>query len=268
MFTARLSEGIDYRERPGPGPALVLSHGIGSNADSFAGLLPRLPADWRIVAWNMPGYGASAPLGQDWPVAADYARALAGLLDRLGLDRVLLAGHSLGTLVGAALAAERPDRVARLLLAAPALGYGTAPGAALDAPVQARIDDLAHLGSAGFARARAARLVFEPEANLGLVAAVEAGMSQIRSPGYNQATRMLASGRLIEDAARLAVPTDVIVGAEDVVTPPANARRLHAVLPAAVRGTLTEVPAVGHALYHQAPAAFAAALAALTQPVG
>jgi pimeloyl-ACP methyl ester carboxylesterase len=268
MFTPHDSEGIDYRERPGTGPALVLSHGIGSNADSFAGLVPRLPADWRIVAWNMPGYGASVPLGQDWPLAADYARALGGLLDRLGLDRVLLAGHSLGTLVGAAFAAEHPARVARLLLAAPALGYGTPPGAALDAPVQARIDDLARLGAAGFASARAARLVFEPEANPGLVAAVEAGMRQVRRPGYDQATRMLASGRLLDDAARLAVPTDVIVGAEDVVTPPENARRLHATLPAAVRGTLTQVPAAGHALYHQAPAAFAAALAALTQTVG
>jgi pimeloyl-ACP methyl ester carboxylesterase len=267
MFTPRTSEGIDYRERPGTGPALVLLHGIGSNADSFAGLLPRLPADWRVLAWNMPGYGASPPLAEQWPLAADYARALAGLLDRLGLDRVLLAGHSLGALVGAAFAAERAGRVARLLLASPALGYGTAPGAALDAPVQARIDDLARLGPAGFARARAARLVFEPQANPDLVAAVEAGMSRVRSPGYDQATRMLASGRLLEDAARLAVPTDVIVGAEDVVTPPENARRLHAALPAGVRGTLTEVPAAGHALYHQAPAAFAAALA-LTQTVG
>ena len=77
MFTPHVSEGIDYRDRPGTGPVLVLSHGIGSNADSFAALMPRLPADWRVVAWNMPGYGGSEPLAADWPLAADYAAQLA-----------------------------------------------------------------------------------------------------------------------------------------------------------------------------------------------
>ena len=92
--------------------------------------------------------------------------------------------------------------------------------------------------------------------------AVEAGMAKVRGPGYDQAARMLASGRLLEDAARLAVPTDVVVGAEDVVTPPEGARAVHAAIPAAVRGALTEVPDAGHALYTQAPLAFAQAMVA------
>jgi pimeloyl-ACP methyl ester carboxylesterase len=267
MFTARTSAGIDYRERPGAGPALVLLHGIGSNADSFAGLVPLLPKSWRVIAWNAPGYGASAPLAKDWPVAADYARALAAFLDRLGLDRVTLVGHSLGTLMGAAFAACRPGRIERLVLASPALGHGVAPGEPLSAPAQARIDDLARLGAAAFAHARAPRLVYRPETNPGLVAAVEAGMARVNSPGYDQASRMLASGRLLDDAARLAVPTDVIVGAQDIVTPPEGARQLHAAIPAAFRGRLVEVPAAGHALYTQAPAAFAAALAPHATPV-
>lgn len=267
MFTAHTSAGIDYRDRPGAGPALVLLHGIGSNADSFAGLVPLLPADRRVIAWNAPGYGASAPLAKDWPVAADYACALAAFLDRLQLDRVTLAGHSLGTLMGAALAACRPGRVERLILASPALGHGVTPGAPLSAAAQARIDDLARLGPAAFARARAPRLVYRAETSPKLVAAVEAGMSQVRSPGYDQASRMLASGRLLDDAARLAVPTDVIVGEEDVVTPPEGGRRLHAAIPAAFRGGLTEVPAAGHALYNQAPFAFAQALAPHATPV-
>lgn len=273
MFTAQTSDGIDYRERPGTspgtGPVLVLLHGIGSNADSFAGLGPLLPADWRVIAWNAPGYGGSAPLGKDWPVAADYAGALAAFLDRLSLGhdlghdlgRVTLAGHSLGALTGAAFAVAHPGRVERLILASPALGHGVEPGAALSPAAQGRIDELARLGPAEFARVRAPRLVFRAEANPRLVAGVEAGMGRVSSPGYDQASRMLASGRLLDDAARLAVPTDVIVGEEDVVTPPEGARALHAAIPAAVRGSLTEVPAAGHALYTQAPFAFAQALA-------
>jgi pimeloyl-ACP methyl ester carboxylesterase len=267
MFAASTSASIDYRERSGTGAPVVLLHGIGSNADSFAGLLPLLPADWRVIAWNAPGYGASEPLAQDWPVAADYAAALAAFLYRLGLDRVTLAGHSLGTLIAAAFAAARPARVARLVLASPALGHGVAPGAPLSPAAQARIDDLARLGPAAFARARAPRLVYRAEANPKLVAAVEAGMARVTSPGYDQASRMLASGRLLDDAARLAVPTDVVVGEEDVVTPPEGARALHAAIPAAVRGRLTEVPAAGHALYTQAPFAFAQAVAPQATPV-
>jgi pimeloyl-ACP methyl ester carboxylesterase len=267
MFVAQSSDGIDYRERPGSGSVLVLLHGIGSNADGFAAVLPLLPADWRVIAWNAPGYGPSAPLAQDWPLAADYADTLAAFLDRLGVGRASLAGHSLGALTAAAFSADRPDRVERLILASPALGHGVTPGAPLSAASQDRIDELARLGPDAFARARAPRLVFRAEANARLVAAVEAGMAQVRSPGYDQAARMLASGRLLDDAARLAVPTDVITGEEDVVTPPEGARRLHAALPPAVRCRLTEVPAAGHALYTQAPHAFAQALTPHATPV-
>jgi pimeloyl-ACP methyl ester carboxylesterase len=267
MFAAHISDGIEYRERPGTGPVLVLLHGIGSNAESYASLLPLLPADWRVIAWNAPGYGASEPFAPDWPLAGDDAEALTGLLDRLGLDRITLVGHSLGALMAAAFAAGRPARVERLVLASPALGYGVARGSALGPAAQARIDDLARLGPAAFAEARAPRLVHRPEANPELVAAVESGMARVRSPGCDQASRMLASGRLLDDAARLAVPTDVVVGAEDVVTPPEGARRLYAAIQPACRGRLVEVPAAGHALCTQAPAAFAQALAPHATPV-
>lgn len=260
------ADGLEYLERPGRGgPVLVLLHGIGSNAASFAPLLPLLPDDWRVIAWNAPGYGTSTPLEAGWPVAADYARALAGLYDALSLDRPLLVGHSLGALTAAAFAAEHPERVARLLLASPATGHGVAPGGTLGPAAQARIDDLDRLGATAFAALRAPRLVWRPEANPGLVAAVADGMGRVDRRGYGQAVRMLASGRLLDDAARLSVPTDVIVGAEDVVTPPGNARDVHAAVRPDRRGALTIVPEAGHALYHQAPAAFARALTALTE---
>jgi pimeloyl-ACP methyl ester carboxylesterase len=253
---------IHWRERPGTGAVLVCLHGIGSNAASFDALLPHLPADWRVIAWNAPGYGGSAPLPGDWPVAADYAAALAGFADALALPRFRLLGHSLGTLIAAAFALRHPGRVTRLTLAACAQGYGTAPGGALPAGVQARIDDLDRLGPAAFAAARAARLVHDAAAHPALVARIEAAMAAVRQPGYGQAARMLGSGDLAADAAGLAVPTDVIVGAGDVVTPPDQSRRAHDALPAAVRGRFTLVPGAGHAVYQQAPAAVAAAICA------
>ncbi|SEO98672.1 Pimeloyl-ACP methyl ester carboxylesterase [Salinihabitans flavidus] len=260
------ASGIEYLERPGSGPVLVLLHGIGSQAASFTPLLAHLPADWRMIAWNAPGYGASGPLAQDWPQAADYARALTGLLDTLGVNRILLAGHSLGALVAASFASTHGGRVARLLLASPALGHGVTPGLALSTAAQTRIDELTQMGADAFARARAARLVHDPDTHPDVVEMVRRAMAQVSLPGYAQAARMLASGRLLDDAERLVVPTDVIVGEEDRVTPPEGAGHAHAALRDAARGRLIRVPGAGHALYQQAPAAFAEALAALVEP--
>ncbi|MCR4268196.1 alpha/beta fold hydrolase [Nitratireductor sp. ZSWI3] len=268
-FEQHICGNIDYLERPGGGgPVLVMLHGVGSNAASFTPLLDHLPRDWRIIAWNAPGYGGSAPLEAEWPLALDYATALKGFLDRLELTRVLLAGHSLGCLMAAAFAAAHRENVARLLLSSPALGHGVPRGGALSAAAQARIDDLETLGAEDFAALRAPRLVFEPERNPDIVRRVRDGMARVALPGYPQAARMLASGRLIDDAERLQVPTDVIVGAKDVVTPPDSARRAHAALRDPWRGQMTLVPGAGHALYQQAPAAFASALAALGETVG
>lgn len=259
--------GISWLERPGPGPALVLLHGIGSQAASFTPLLPHLAPTLRVIAWNAPGYGGSEPLAQDWPVASDYARALERFLDTVApATPVTLLGHSLGALMGTAFAATHRDRVRRLLLAAPALGHGMARGGTLSAAAQSRIDDLERMGAEDFAAARAARLVFDPAANPDIVALVRGAMSKVTLPGYAQAARMLASGRLLDDAERLSVPTDVIVGAEDQVTPPEGARRAHAALRGAARGTFTLIPEAGHAIYQQAPARFAAALELTPEP--
>jgi pimeloyl-ACP methyl ester carboxylesterase len=253
--------GLSWLERPGNAATLVLLHGIGSRAESFLPLVPLLPRDLRIIAWDAPGYGESRPMSQTWPLAQDYAAALASLLDHLSPGPVLLLGHSLGALIAAAFARRNPRDVARLILVSPALGHGTTPGAMLEPAAQARLDELAALGPAEFARRRAPRLIWRPEAHPDAVAAVAASMAQVTMPGYGQAVRMLASGRLIEDARQLAVPTDVVSGAEDVVTPPEGARRLFAALPENGRGHLTIIPQTGHAICQQNAPALARALA-------
>lgn len=252
-FADHHAAGLAWREWPGDGPVLLALHGIGSRAAGWARLAEALPG-WRVIAWDAPGYGASAPLAADWPVAADYAGAAVRLLDALGLARVHVVGHSLGTLIGAALAAGHPERVETLVLAACAQGGGVARGAALPGAHQARIDDLAGLGPAAFAAARAPRLLHD--APPALVAEAVATMATITLPGYAQAVRMLAAGDLAGDCARVRAPTAVIVGAQDTVTPPAQSTRAHAALPNP--GAFVTVPGCGHALPLQAPEALAA----------
>jgi pimeloyl-ACP methyl ester carboxylesterase len=242
--------GIAWRERPGDGPVVVCLHGIGSRASGWAALADHLPG-WRVIAWDAPGYGTSAPLSADWPVARDYAAALECLTKEIAPKGFHLVGHSLGTLIGASYARNYPQAVKSLTLISCAQGGGTLPGTTLKATHQARIDELQALGADTFSKARAPRLVYQAIANPGLVAQVQAAMATVTLPGYAQAVRMLASGDLAADCAEISTPTTVIVGAEDVVTPPEQSRRAHDAL-RTPRGYY-EIPACGHALPLQAP---------------
>lgn len=223
----------------GAGLPLVLLHGIGSNAGTFEPVMQALAGARPMIAWDAPGYGASVPLEGEWPAPSDYARKLAILLDALGHSRIDLAGQSLGALVAGSFAAEYPDRVVRLFLISPALGYGTQPGAPLASGAASRLDGMILEGAEKFAASRGPRLVHRPEAKPDIAAAVTAAMAQVKLPGYRQASRMLSCGDLIAETRRILARTHVIVGAEDQITPPANCRRLYDAL-------VEATPQLGH----------------------
>jgi len=250
------------------GRPLVLLHGIGSNAQSFAAMMAAMAASRPLLAWDAPGYGASTPLTVEWPSADDYAAALLGLLDRLGIGTIDLLGHSMGALVAGRFARNNSKRVARLILASPALGYATKPGEPLAPPAAARLDAMISEGAECFAATRGPRLVYATH-DPRLVAGVVKGMSEVKLPGYAQASRMLSCADLFGDAAHLALPVLVLVGAGDTVTPPANCRRIYdavaASSPSLCRRFET-IPEAGHAVPQERPQAVADLVAAFAPP--
>lgn len=234
---------------------LVLLHGIGSNAQSWVPLLPLL-AGWRVIAWDAPGYGGSEPLARDRPGADDHADALAALLRALGVSGAVILGHSLGALMGAALARRHPNLVRALALADPATGSACLPDAPWPAPVAERLRELTAMGAEAFAEERAPRLC-APGAKPEVVEAVAAAMAAVRLPGYAQACSVLARGDLLSAVSGLTLPGLVFCGAMDAVVPPEKARAVAAAWPGAV---YEEVPGIGHAGYVEDPAAYAAPL--------
>lgn len=253
---------IDVLVRPGASDArpLLLLHGIGSRSFSFQPLMQALGSTRTVIAWDAPGYGASRPLASPSPVVADYAASVLALLDALALREVDLLGHSLGTLMAAHVAETAPERVRRLALLSPTLGYGIAPGAPLPPAVAARPAELAELGGDAFARKRGPRLVHAPERKPDATEAVIAAMATMTLPGYAQAAHLLGTGRLLDDVAKLRCPTLVAVGAEDVVTPPDIARRVAKALPprAVTSAEAVLIEGCGHAVYLEEPATVAA----------
>jgi len=149
---------------------IVLLHGIGSNAQSFAPLMRIFDARHPMMAWDAPGYGSSEPLTIEWPDASDYAAALDRLLVELGIARCVLVGHSLGCLMSARYALVAPKKVATLVLISPALGYGAEKDTPLPAGAARRVEELDRLGPAKFAAERAPGL--GPEETLAICARI------------------------------------------------------------------------------------------------
>jgi pimeloyl-ACP methyl ester carboxylesterase len=101
----------------GAGPALLLVHGFGGAAWNFGELAELLPGR-RLLIPDLPGHGGSAPLPA--PSLAGFADVLADMLAAEGIDQTDVLGHSLGGVVALRLAVRHPERVRRLILAAPA----------------------------------------------------------------------------------------------------------------------------------------------------
>jgi pimeloyl-ACP methyl ester carboxylesterase len=89
----------------GTGEPLLLLHGIGSTHDDFAALRPRLNAEYRVLAPDLPGHGRSAALPHR-PTVAAIADAVTADLDELGIGRVHVLGNSIGARIALELAAR------------------------------------------------------------------------------------------------------------------------------------------------------------------
>lgn len=100
----------------GSGPPIVMIHGLGGQLRNFHYLLDDLATDHHVLLVDRPGAGYSRPYR---PGIRTHARAIAALILRLGLERPLIVGHSMGGAVAVALAIEHPELVSGLDLIAP-----------------------------------------------------------------------------------------------------------------------------------------------------
>lgn len=214
----RLPHGeLAWREA-GQGPALVLLHGIGSGSGSWVGQFEGLAGRWRVLAWDAPGYGDSAPLTLERPLADDYAEALAAWLDAADVGPAVVLGHSLGALVAAAWARRSPSRVRALVLASPARGYGRASAELREAKYRERVE-LAQQGMDSVATRRAGGLC-APGATGAALGIVRDNMARATTGGYIQAAHMLAHDDLMARLGDAPIPAAVLCGEHDRITTP------------------------------------------------
>ncbi len=231
--------------------ALLYLHYWGGSARTWRPVVDALPENYRHVAVDLPGWGASARPDTGYGLD-DMADDVRGVIDTLGLDRYVLVGHSMGGKLAQVLAADRPAGLLGLVLVAPSpplpLPLATAQRDAMThayddaASIHATLD---HVLTAG-----------------PLPPALRSQVVEDSLRGAPAAKRAWPHGAMAEDitdrARRIDVPVTVVSGELDRVDPPAA--MLTHLLPFVPHAVLETVAGRGHLLPLEAPQAVAHAI--------
>ncbi len=245
-----------HYEEWGNGSPLLLLHGFPFSSAIWSEVAGRIQDAARVVAPDLRGHGRSdKPEG---PYTMDVlAQDVLALADALGLQKFVLGGHSMGGYVAFRVVVRAPDRLEGLVL------VGTrAEGDSEEAKARRRaaIERIQREGKSGFLDEFLAGLLSD-RARRDRPQIVEQLRTVTHAVPEHVLVRCLEGMRERPDSrevlARVAVPTLVVVGAADRVTPPETARAMAEALP---RARLVIVPDVGHLPMLEAPEATAAAV--------
>ncbi|WAX76967.1 bifunctional 3-oxoadipate enol-lactonase/4-carboxymuconolactone decarboxylase PcaDC [Streptomyces sp. KMM 9044] len=238
---------LQYRfDGPEEAPVLILGPSLGTTWHMWDRQIPELTKQWRVFRFDLPGHGG-APAHPGGSVGDLTARLLA-TLDGLGVQRFGYAGCALGGAIGLELALRHPERLASLALIAASPRFGTADEFRQRGVIVRTngLDPIARTSpdrwfTSGFAAAQPAITEWAVQ------------MVRTTDPGcYIAACEALASFDVRAELGSVGVPTLVLVGSDDQVTGPAEARTLVAGVPDA---RLAVVPGASHLVPVEQPAA-------------
>ena len=231
---------------PADAPTLVLSNSLGSTLSMWSGCADALAERFRLVRYDTRGHGLSdVPPG---PYSIDdVGNDLVELLDKLDVERVHVAGLSLGGMTGMWLAIHHPDRLDRLVVLCTSARLGPPEGWAERAAL-VREQGMAAVveGSMGrwlTADFRARR----PDA----VQRLSAMLVSLDPEGYAGCCGVIETMDLTGELAGIRAPTLAIAGAQDPATPPEHLERIVAAIPGA---RLELLDPAAHLLAYERPA--------------
>jgi pimeloyl-ACP methyl ester carboxylesterase len=229
---------VAYRdEGPRDAPPIVVLHGWGASIQAVASIIAIFRQTHRVVALDLPGFGASDPPPMPWG-SDDYAEFVRAMMAKLGVARASIIGHSHGGRVAIVLAATHPELVDRLVLVN-------------SAGIRGKRDAKYHARVYGFKAGK--RLLGMPPLSGPLGAPLRRRFeSRFGSDDYRQAGSM--RGTLVrvvnEDwrhlLARILAPTLLIWGELDDSTPLADGTLMEQLIPDA---GLVVFPGAGHFAY-------------------
>ena len=249
---------IRYLEA-GSGWPVVLIHAFPLNADMWRPQLERVPEGWRFIAPDLRGFGPDAPVpaGTQRTTLDEMAADVVTLLDHLEIDPAVIGGLSMGGYVTFALFRQAPERFSGMILADTKSQADTPEGR----DARRTMIELAHArGSGAVADAMMPRLLGATTLKRRLAVAdhVRQMIEGARVEGIVAAIEaMIERPDSTPDLSGIPCPTLVVVGAEDLITPIADATEMQNHI---ARSRLVILPETGHLSNLEAPDGFALAL--------
>lgn len=240
------AERIYYDHSPSSGRRVLLPiHGSGSDHRCWPEVLRRLPAT-AVFTPDLPGHGRSTGSGRSR--VADYADVVAAFAERLGLQNVVLMGHSLGGAIAQSLALRSPAWLAAIVL------VGTGARLRVDPAI---LDGL--LGDYDAALDLVCQSAFGPQAAPALVRAHRQGLRQTPPPITHGDFSACNQFDIMDRLGDIRVPTLVVTGSADNLTPPKYGAFLRDRIPGA---QMVLIAGAGHMLALENPAALLGHLSA------
>jgi 3-oxoadipate enol-lactonase len=236
-------------------PPLVFLHGIGGAARAWRGQLDAFSDRYRTIAWDMPGYGGSAPLAA--VSIAALADALQDFLRAVGATKPILVGHSIGGMIVQQWLAKNPNAAAAVVLAQTSPAFGKPDGDWQKAFIDARLGPLDRGETlVSLAPSLVQELVGDDPDPSGMDLARDC-MASV-PPATYRATMLALMGFDLRAALKsIAVPTLVLSGSRDNNAPAPMMAKMASYIPSA---TYVELEGVGHLANLERPGAFNAAL--------
>ncbi len=238
----------------------VLLHAFPLGANQWEPQMRSIPAGWRLITPDLRGFGGSTELDSLSALAiTDFADDVVDLLEELSIERAVISGLSMGGYAALALLQGTPQVIEALVLADTRATADSPEGRANRRNLLALVD---REGPSGVAREMMPKLLGKTtrESNPGIEAQVRRLIKQ-QSPAAIRGAihRMMQRPDSTALLPQITVPTLVIVGEEDELTPPEDSRRIAEAVPGA---TLITIPGAGHLSNLEQPDAFNAALTA------
>lgn len=233
----------------GGGPTVLMLHGIGGGHLAFAPQVETFAsAGYRAVAWDMPGYGHSAPI--EPYTFKGLAQSCIHLIESLKVRRVVLLGHSMGGMVAQEVVARRPDLVSRLILCGTSPAFGKPDGDWQREFIAQRTAPL----DAGRSMAELAETLVPQMIGPGSlpegVRLATVCMGQVPAATYRRALECLVTFDRRGNLGNISVPTLLVAGEHDRNAPPAVMKKMAEGI---AHSTYIEMKGIGHLQNLEAP---------------
>jgi 3-oxoadipate enol-lactonase len=245
----------------GSGHTVLMLHGVGGGHLAFAPQVETLASNgYRAVAWDMPGYGSSAPI-EPYNFKG-LAQSCIHLLECLQAGRATLLGHSMGGMVAQEVVARRPDLVERLVLAGTSPSFGRKADGTISPEWQKKfIAQRTAPLDAGQSMAQVAeRLIPQMVGPAALPEGLQLAqrcMGAVAPSTYRRAITAMLDFDRRANLAHIHVPTLLIAGEFDRVAAPSVMREMSQAI---AGSTYLEMKGVGHLQNLEDPEGFDGAL--------